>query len=557
MIDVHNLVITNVSTSNGTNDYFKFDPDSDESELKNPSVSFSIQDRGDVHRYSWYLWTKPTRNEPNSVMFSGIVDMGQSTSKKVTITINDKAKIGNEIIAPLNSYQQRHLLSEWGTYGFDLRVQELGGLSDSDVWLNSQKLSVENHDLQIEFAEDGSAEAEHDMGTAFFDYKLEDEREQNPSQGQIRFLSSNFDLLSSKNLNLQIGVQNTHVKLYSFTGDEQSNDTQQDQVFRAIISASDSHKTTYRDHKNKPIQAVNKRVPKKSFHIEHDWMERPYSTNLPDINYNPARFIKDKKMIRAFNRGGWIYDTAGTNPKRVRAVDCQPVNVPNAIQCKPGHDHTHYVDFSQVTSVTGGEPEIGVGEQAISALSDANFQNKNRRNAPRAGSKLGRYVHLIGASRHIPTSGPFAGQFLMGLADTNRRWSCIFFDRIEDGLKNQVSGSQLTLQIDRVSLRVAIHEVGHHFLGGHFNGDPEENVDHTTPKELEYWGDAFRSDIPKTDREDAQKKLGELRVLIPGQSPSLPGSYEHCVFHPSGAAPMSYNFCKKHNDKMRSYKWEN
>ena len=117
---VGNLVIKSVSTSNGTSDYFKFDPDSDEDALAHPTVTFEIEDKGDKHRYQWWLWAKPTRDEPNSIAFTGIME----SDGFQTIRINASNPQG---------YTQDHPLTEWGTYTFDLRINEVEKNSELSV----------------------------------------------------------------------------------------------------------------------------------------------------------------------------------------------------------------------------------------------------------------------------------------------------------------------------------------------------------------------------------------------------------------------------------------
>lgn len=56
---VKNLVITNVRTSNGTQDYFKYDPDAN-SPHNRPTISFTIEDEGDPHEYDAYILMWPT-----------------------------------------------------------------------------------------------------------------------------------------------------------------------------------------------------------------------------------------------------------------------------------------------------------------------------------------------------------------------------------------------------------------------------------------------------------------------------------------------------------------
>ena len=112
-VTVGNLVIKSISTSNGTQDYFKFKAGSTDNSLAHPSVTFEIEDEGDPHRYEWWLWVKPTRtNESNFVEFTGI--MSSATSK--TIVMNEANPQG---------YSRTKLLDQDGAYTFNLRVKEI------------------------------------------------------------------------------------------------------------------------------------------------------------------------------------------------------------------------------------------------------------------------------------------------------------------------------------------------------------------------------------------------------------------------------------------------
>ena len=57
--NVKNLVITNVSTSNGTQDYFKYDPDPS-SPNNRPTINFTIEDDGDPQQYDAFVLMWPT-----------------------------------------------------------------------------------------------------------------------------------------------------------------------------------------------------------------------------------------------------------------------------------------------------------------------------------------------------------------------------------------------------------------------------------------------------------------------------------------------------------------
>jgi len=76
--DVQNLVITVVTTSAGNPDYFKFDPEAPEgSPFLKPTVTFTIADGGDSHRYKWRVRVRSTDVDntwADFVLISGAAD---------------------------------------------------------------------------------------------------------------------------------------------------------------------------------------------------------------------------------------------------------------------------------------------------------------------------------------------------------------------------------------------------------------------------------------------------------------------------------------------------
>ena len=59
-VEVGNLVITGVSTSNGTEDYFKWDPGSGEPSLAAPVVNFTVEDQSGPGIYRWTIYFAKT-----------------------------------------------------------------------------------------------------------------------------------------------------------------------------------------------------------------------------------------------------------------------------------------------------------------------------------------------------------------------------------------------------------------------------------------------------------------------------------------------------------------
>jgi len=117
---VENLWISDVTCSNGTVDYFKWDPDGP-TELTHPTIAFTIED-ADAHTYDWVIYYRSTS-------FAGTWEAGcsaasgtASTPGTVTVDLGD-------------ANTQGHLdaeAHEWGTYTYDIVVTEVDGAVELD-----------------------------------------------------------------------------------------------------------------------------------------------------------------------------------------------------------------------------------------------------------------------------------------------------------------------------------------------------------------------------------------------------------------------------------------
>jgi len=54
---VRNVVVSDVFTSDGTVDYFKYDPDGDAG-LERPEINFTIEDEADAHEYEYIVYMR-------------------------------------------------------------------------------------------------------------------------------------------------------------------------------------------------------------------------------------------------------------------------------------------------------------------------------------------------------------------------------------------------------------------------------------------------------------------------------------------------------------------
>lgn len=174
-VKVGNLVITDVSTSNGTEDYFKFNPTAEEgSNLLNPTVNFTIQDEGDSagHAYRWRVRVRSTdiEDQTTSVVYEDIALQGGA----VVVPIN-QARLAAD--SPLT------MIKDWGTYNFNVSIHEYASETDArnslsqpiengrldTVTLRSADLNIpytmpapnqsrKGHDLVMQYDSDGSSD---------------------------------------------------------------------------------------------------------------------------------------------------------------------------------------------------------------------------------------------------------------------------------------------------------------------------------------------------------------------------------------------------------------
>ncbi len=420
---VGNLVIKSVSTSNGTSDYFKFDADSDDGSLTNPTITFEIEDSGDKHRYQWWLWAKPTHDEPNSVAFTGI--MPSDGSK--TITIN---------AANPQGYKQDHLLTQWGTYTFDLRVKEVKmdselGVGEPLVDLRSRELSFAQH--SIDFVVDGAEGSE--TTKAQVNYLLQDKQGVNGTETQVDLLNPNFQSRASVAPGAQHQFLYEKVDLHTFDSSDFSVDSSGNRWI-VIFGAEDGHANDYRDHQNKRVAVVNKGEPR-VFHIEEDWMKLNGKTYHSLASY-PI-------LAKVYARAGWIVQSSGVAGE---------------------HDVVNLDD--PMNSSQTGSPEEPNNQWNRRAFSWQYFDHYSSRHTKK-------YVHSIGA--------PFAeGSGNFGWSDSELRYSYTFVGTI---LKSYGDAPPTGSELGDAVVKTTIHEVGHQFgLSHHSQADMASNADITSNGKL-------------------------------------------------------------------------
>ncbi len=123
---VRNVVITDVQTSAGNPDYFTFNANAESgSPLLHPTVAFNITDAGP--RAGPYRWTLFVRDTRASNWEQGEYAWIQGTATgpgAVTATIHPAEGSGQTQSTPL---------TEWGTYAFDVKVEELETLPSGEA----------------------------------------------------------------------------------------------------------------------------------------------------------------------------------------------------------------------------------------------------------------------------------------------------------------------------------------------------------------------------------------------------------------------------------------
>jgi hypothetical protein len=435
--NVHNVVITRCEAHDKNEagvtvynpDYLKFDPESTDALRRQPKITFKVEDLGDPHRYRWWLWLKPTREEQNSIELTGIMN---GPGEK-TVTINPTT--------PEAGVTQDHDLTAWGTYTFELRVQEIENNSTTPVlgaWqeLRSAKLSIpaqfQNPQTgawrpghYIDFALNADQSEEDQSVKVRAGYYLEDMENVNASSVNIDLLTPNLEERASVNGGIIQRFPYDNLDLHTFTDADFSIASDGDR-WVVVFAAEDNHASQYRNHRNKRMAVVNKGQPKYA-HVEEDWMQ-VYNANT-NVIYRAYSNTPMFKLV--FAKAGWIIQTQGV----VGSHDV--LRIGGTI---PGTTHS-YLNPTSPTS--------------RGFNSNFTFDNKAKRNTKR-------YIHVIGA--------PLAeADDLFGVSKSEYRWVYVF----EGTLNAHRIANTTEPPSNNPTVKTAIHEVGHQFgLSHHW---PNEN----------------------------------------------------------------------------------
>jgi len=127
---VENVHIKNVTCSNGTIDYFKWDPDGEQA-LQNPTLNFTIAD-ADPHQYEWIIYFRKTSGSDTwtgeywaaSGEVSALWPNQDTGTSEETVSVNlADPEVSGHLAAGVHP---------WSTYTYDIVVRELEGEAQVD-----------------------------------------------------------------------------------------------------------------------------------------------------------------------------------------------------------------------------------------------------------------------------------------------------------------------------------------------------------------------------------------------------------------------------------------
>ena len=260
---VGNLVLTDVTGNAGNPDYLKFDPFADDpSPNLKPTISFKIVDAGDPHRYQWKVYVRDTRaNEWNVDGEGNVLVEGETDGPgEVTAHLNDPAA---------TNQTQTGELEDWGTYTFDLYVQEVdeggGEFEFLDCWwfkspyklkipatmpgvMDAEGTPKKGHELYFEMDE-------NDQLCAMADYYLQDNTD--ATEFHIDLRDPALALRThpgSQGLPGTVNAPHLGNTLCALADEDPVG------TYIAVFRGADAHGADYRDHCPKRMLAVNKRT---------------------------------------------------------------------------------------------------------------------------------------------------------------------------------------------------------------------------------------------------------------------------------------------------------
>lgn len=270
---IGNLIITEVSTSNGTSDYFKFDPANPELGFVNPTISFTVKDDGDKNQYRWRVRVRSTDMEAtaDSVVYTGLL----SQPGTVSATINQSS---------LASDSPQMELTEAGTYNFEISVAEIKGETQVDYMDLRSKVVVPYNMAAPNAAllgHDGWFTDNADESTTWrMNYYFQDADLLYASGRKATLKQVNFDVLNPKferiggkssatdglptQVNVaHLGANSEGIGVFTFPAEDTPESLEAEAVdnpYISVLTAQDDYAAFYRDHKPRSILAKNNRT---------------------------------------------------------------------------------------------------------------------------------------------------------------------------------------------------------------------------------------------------------------------------------------------------------
>lgn len=269
-VQVSNTTLTNVSTSNGTSDYFKFYSESDNATLRQPTISFTIADQGDPHKYNWKVRVRGTDQDEDPI---GVLVRGTASGPgRITVKINDPSASGQT----QEGYDTTHyegngaytVITDYGTYTFDISVQEVDDWGNNVDEMQSYRSTkaylpyyfkdangqpVRGHSGNIVMGADG-------IERYFVSYFIQDSSASAGSSATkfgVQMLPPGMLAPVASSDGSWVKTLNTPVKdklLQTF------NTPREMGTYIMPFTAVDNHASEYRDHQNKPLLAKNDRL---------------------------------------------------------------------------------------------------------------------------------------------------------------------------------------------------------------------------------------------------------------------------------------------------------
>ena len=315
---VGNLVVTDVETSAGNADYLLFDPESEDPNLKNPWLSFTITDEGDPHQYVWVVYLKPTRvvgwpEEGTCYMWGWETGPGQVTA------------VWN---GPLNFSEG---VLERGPVTFDIGVWEVQNASAWgwwDGWLDEAyfrwpyKLTI-----PVTFEVEGEQVPGHELSaeigdgtvTVMVNYALTDTGAVDATEVKMDLLDCTLVQKATADGPTEVGVWHADVTVGTMSEEEWVSD------WTAVFRGADGHGAETRDHENRRMLAVNVNPPRRpaaNFCFGEIWnvwsasgkpgqesAKRERDT-VWDVKWR-RRTLRDRYEARVSGYGDWKYKAGG------------------------------------------------------------------------------------------------------------------------------------------------------------------------------------------------------------------------------------------------------